>query len=169
MKKKHIAIFLAMLILPLISMHAQEGAFTILSFDIGYGMAYRIDSPNANAITGATNFGINMRVASPLIIGVGYEGYGVGNIGMLNIKYDITRMIRAMLSFGVGNVHTTANTQLFSGLGFEVVPFRRQVSGLFTEFKLITQYTFPPVKTAADEGGIDQGHLKLGLAVSVGF
>jgi len=164
MRKKYIAIFLAMLVLPLIGMHAQENAFSILSFDIGYGMAYWMnpDATPTTAITGATNFGVNVRVANPLIIGVGYENFGAGNSSMLNIKYDIIRMIRAMLSFGVGNVHTFGTNELLTGLGFEVVPFRRQVSSLFTEFKMITQYTFAPRI-------IEEGHLKFGLALSVGF
>lgn len=157
MKNKYLIIFLAMLILPLSGLAAQEGSYTFMSFDIGYGVSTPVNNFGVNSLT---CFGINFRLAGPMSVGAAYFNAAGSNFGGLKVKFDATSLVRATLTFGgtgaagVGNLRT--------GLGFELVPFKRQVSSLFSEFKLSTDYIFAP-------NAVDAGSIYLSLMLGIGF
>jgi len=150
--KKSIIILIAILVIPMTGLVAQEGAFTFLSFDIGQGSSIVVD-------TGAYNtdamFGINFRVAGPMT--VGFTNYSANVLGaavsMLKVKFDMGPQIRAVLGYGTGTRTV---------LGFEFVPFRRGVGGLFTEFKLAPEYVFTPTT-------VSTGRLVFPLLLGIGF
>jgi len=155
--KNKIFILIAVAALSPAVLSAQE-AFNFMSFDIGSRI--QVDTNDSNAVSPLNTFGINFRVASPLIVGATYNG--AGNQTMFTIKYDVMPLVRA--AFGFGSVTVLASQQMVTALGFEAIPFRRQVSGLFTEFKVITMYEFLPAIT-----GIEKGTIQFGLALGVGF
>jgi len=166
MRKKLILLSMIAMLLP-VAVSAQQG-FSFMSFELGGGMGVRMgDTIHAG---GLNTFGINFRLADPLIIGVSFNngilapgtGTPLGNLTMFNIKYDVMPLVRATMGFGSAG---TGSTAFHTGLGFEVIPFRREVGGLFTEFKLAPRYYFVP----ATANGISNGVLLLGLALSVGF
>jgi hypothetical protein len=149
MKKKIVVLLLALMILPLMGLAAQDASsFTILSFDIGYAPGYDLD---ADETLTDSYFALNVRVADPL--SVGFAIIGTTPTTLLKVKYDILPKARAVVSFGNGIV----------GLGFEAVPFIRKTSGLSTEFKLVLDYLWEP------KSGLDAGKLYLGLDVGIGI
>ena len=158
MRKKIVLLVAAAALLMPLAVSAQEG-FSFMSFDIGGGVAIDMNAASGDdMLMGLNSFGINFRLANPLILGVSWNNVGAsGNyLTMFNIKYDMTSFARATLGFG------TRGT-FYTGLGLEVVPFRRQAGGLFSELKLALGYYFDPT------GGIQDGLLFLGLALGVGF
>jgi hypothetical protein len=160
MGKRFIVLLSAILFMaPLTNLTAQQ-AYTLMSFDVGYGMAFNMGA-NSDIRT-LQNFGINFRVVDPLTIGMAYKTVGTERIGMLKMKYDIIPLVRGMVGFG--STITGAPT-MTTGLGFEIVPFRRQVGGLFTEFKLVPEYVFRPAVT----GNMAGGDLMFGLVLGIGF
>ncbi|MDR0474604.1 MAG: hypothetical protein LBH43_13150 [Treponema sp.] len=151
MKKKSIILILAALILPLAGLAAQQPqTYSILSFDIGYGPGY--DLKNKEVIN-LQNFGINVRVAGSLSVGAYYGEVSGSAVKMLKIKYEMTPELRFMFGYGSGNL---------TSLGFEAAPFKRHISGLYSEFKLSPEYSFEP-------GNIGEGKLLFGLFVGIGF
>jgi hypothetical protein len=83
---------------------------------------------------------------------VGFER-STAALNMLKVKFDVMPALRASVGYG--------GTQAL--FGFEVVPFRREVAGLFTEFKLLTDFL-----TAANFG-YTTGTMRFQLAVGIGF
>lgn len=158
-----------MFILPLAAISAQEDSFSLMSFDIGFGMSYNM--VGSGDVGSLQTFGINFRVADPLIIGGVFRRVTVGatehSSNMLRVKYDLMPMVRAMLSFGNHSIAGGA-AAAYTGLGFEIVPFRRQIGGLVTEFKMVTEYLFRPNPTAL-QGGLENGQLVFGIGVGIGF
>jgi len=164
-----------MFILPLATVSAQQDSFSFMSFDIGYGMNFNMASDNVGSLQ---SFGINFRVADPIIIGGVFRRTSDGTAAvagqhtstMLRVMYDIMPMLRGVLSFGQHSIGTGTGV-LYTGLGFEAVPFRRQVGGLVTEFKMVTEYLFRPDTSlpAAQQGGIENGTLIFGLVLGIGF
>jgi len=163
-----------MFVLPLANVSAQQDSFSFLSFDIGYGMNFNMASDNIGSLQ---SFGINFRVADPIIIGGVFRRTSDGTAAaaqhtstMLRVKYDMMPMLRGVLSFGQHTIGTGAS-QLYTGLGFEAVPFRRQVGGLVTEFKMVTEYLFRPNSglPAGQQGGMENGSLIFGLVLGIGF
>ncbi|MCL2293602.1 MAG: hypothetical protein FWC36_01870 [Spirochaetes bacterium] len=152
MKKKLIILFFAAL-LPLSSLAAQQqGAFTLLSFDIGQGIIAYDFSAEENLRH--TFFALNVRVADPLIISIATKKFDGADSGFgLKLKYDVLPFVRAVIGYG-WDAHSL--------IGFEAVPFRRQVGGVFTEFKLVTNYMFP-------QESVGDGKFLLGLALGIGF
>jgi|GEM_PF-3374334 len=158
MRKKIALLVAAVVLLMPLAVSAQEG-FTFMSFDIGGGVAIDMNAASGDdMLLGLNSFGINFRLAAPLILGVSWNNYGGDGdfLTMFNIRYDITSFARATLGFGMGDT-------FYTGLGVEAVPFRRHAGGLFSELKLALGYYFNPT------GGIQDGLLFLGLALGVGF
>ena len=157
--KKAIA-FLLVLLIPVGFAAAQENSgFGIFSFDIGVAPLYRLsDNENDNV----TTFGLNLRVAEPLVVGFGlYDG----GLTLLNLKYEVLSSARILVSLGGVSGATSVlsgGTGAVGGLGFEYAPFRRKISGLATEFKMGVQYLFLT-------NSIDEGSLLFTLGFSVGI
>ncbi|MDR2542432.1 MAG: hypothetical protein LBC80_03160 [Treponema sp.] len=157
MKKLFFVFFIAILMLPVANLTAQEG-FTLLSFDIGQAPSFLVDG--SNTLSSHAVFGLNVRVAGPMIIGfTNYDGFA----RFVKGKFDINGQLRAVIGYGTGNIAgTPPPSPNYSGLGFEIIPFRRAISGLYTEFKLSPFYAFV-------NDGVAKGRLLLPLALSVGF
>jgi hypothetical protein len=148
-KKLFFVFFIAILMLPVANLTAQEG-FPLLSFDIG--QSPRIAVTGGSALATDSVFGLNVRVAGPMI--VSFTNYGATQF--VKVKFDINQQLRAVLGY------TGTATVATAGLGFEIVPFRRVVNGLFTEFKLSPFYSFASTAVAS-------GDLRFPLALSIGF
>ncbi|MCL2374772.1 MAG: hypothetical protein FWC65_05985 [Treponema sp.] len=162
MKKLFFALLVAVLLLPVAGLAAQEEeGFSFMSFNMGLGPAFFMDNSDLEV---ASTFGVDFRVAGPLIIGFAHHNVDTigGSANLLRVKYDVLPQARAVLSFGHGDLIAGSAAPL-TGLGFEFIPFRRQVGGLFTEFKLATDYVFEP------ELGMGDGVILFGLLLSVGF
>jgi len=164
MRKKIVLLVAVVALLTPLAVSAQQG-FSFMSFDIGGGVAIDINADdNDEMLLGLNSFGINFRLADPLILGVSWNNFsgapGTG-LTLFNIKYDITHLVRATLGFGMAGGFLSGD--IYTGLGLELVPFRRQAGGLFSELKLALGYYFDPA------GGLQEGLLFLGLALSVGF
>jgi len=162
MRKRIILLVAVAALLTPLTVSAQEG-FSFMSFSIGGGVAIDVEAEDSDdMLLGLTSFGINFRLADPLILGVSWNNFseGVGSLTLFNVKYDITHLARATLGFGIGS---GAIDGFHTGLGLEIVPFRRQAGGLFSELKLALGYYFNP------DGGIQNGLLFLGLALGIGF
>jgi len=149
MKKRFLIIFIAFLVIPIAGLAAQEGAFTLMSFDIGYGPAM---STSGGSLQTINTFGINVRVAGPMCVGFVSNTGGL-TYSSLKIKFDVRPQVRAVFGYGAGNR---------VGLGFEIIPFRRQASGLFTEFKIAPEYTFTDTT-------VTSGTLIFPLTLGIGF
>ncbi|MCL2442421.1 MAG: hypothetical protein FWD13_03030 [Treponema sp.] len=145
MRIKLFVFLIAVLILPMTGLAAQEGSYSFLSFDIGQSFNMNVSD---GSLGSSSIFGINVRIADPLTIGV--TTYGAASF--FNIKYDIIPALRAVLGYGGGQ----------TALGFEIIPFRRQFSGLSTEFKLAPVYTFTGT-------GIGSGNIRACLLLGIGF
>ena len=150
MKKRFIFFLATILILPAAGLAAEEGSFTFLSFDIGYGPAISV---NGGPMGNVQTFGLNIRIAGPLTIGTVFN-HGTIADSMLKLKLDAASMVRAVIGYGQNNR---------VGLGFEIVPFKRTVGGLFTELKIAPEYTW------VSTGNIDAGRFIIPIAMSVGF
>jgi len=149
MKKRFYIFMLAILILPAAALTAQENAFSFLSFNIGFGYELPVDGSTYSSVN---SFGVDFRIAGPLIIGFERADGGV-LLNFFKAKFDVMPEVRAVIGYG-------DNRALF---GFEVIPFRREVSGLFTEFKLLADYFTGP------NFAFDSGIFRLQLAVGIGF
>ena len=159
MKRTILPLFLAMLLLPAANLAAGEG-FSFLSFNLGQGFGLYLDGASDDIVSSST-FGIDFRVAGPLIVGFSRHSFHRRSWGtipgsMLNIKFDVDSMLRPVLSFGEA-------WGMVTGLGFEIIPFRREVGGLVTEFKLAPQYFIWP------EDGIGDGLFSVSLMLGIGF
>ena len=157
--KKTFIILAVLIILPLASIAAQD-TFTLVSFDIGYGPSVTL--VGSQDFTIAQSFGLNVRVTGPLTVGVLYRtnnyyltggtpAWQTGN--MLRLKFDLTPVVRFGFGYGTNN---------HIALGLEIVPFRRQLSGLFTEFKLVTDYVFT-------SSSLEEGALIFALTFGIGI
>ena len=151
MKKRFLILALAVLI-PLAGLAAQENAFNFLSFNIGYG--YNINTDGSGTPASVSTFGANFRVAGPMI--VGFE-MATPTLNLLKVKFDVIPALRAVIGYT-----GTDNRGLF---GFEVVPFKREVSGLFTEFKMMVDYITHD--NFAFTG--TNSNLRMQMALGVGF
>jgi hypothetical protein len=163
--KKKIAVVLAILILPVAGLVAQEsGSYSILSFDIGYAPLYDFGASGSDpAYQTPAAFGLNIRITDQL--SAGFFTYQTGSSGsggtsLLKIKYDIIPQARASLSFGYDSA---ASGSEVIGLGVEGIPFQRKTGSLATDFKLGIDYLWTP---SADIG---DGKLVFTLAVGVGI
>ncbi|MDR2516953.1 MAG: hypothetical protein LBC88_06175, partial [Spirochaetaceae bacterium] len=134
--------------------------FSIFSFDIGANPVYRLSDDSYQT---ATSFGLNLKVADPLV--VGFTIFDSGSTTLLNLKYEVLNKARVVLSLGnasSGGVLLGSGSGTVGGLGFEYAPFSRSISGLATEFKMGAQYLFPA-------SAIDQGSFLFILGFSVGI
>ena len=161
MKRVILPFLLALLLLPAANVAAQEG-FTFMSFNLGHGFGIFLDDTSASDdIESITTFGIDFRIADPLIVGFSRHTVSEGavdfNVNLLNIKFDVMPMVRPVISIGQGD------GEPMTGLGFEIIPFRRSVGDLFTELKLVPHYLFWP----AD--GIGDGIFTISLMLGIGF
>ena len=156
--KKKIIVLAAIFILPLAALAAQQQAFTLLSFDMGSSFTYAVGDEGDDELGSYSSFGINLRVTGPLSVGFVYRnGADPAMAGSLfRMKYDVTDLVR--LSLGFGN----DGTDVVTAMGLELIPFRRAVGGLFTEFKMLFDYDMPVDNP-------DSGHLSFGMAVSIGL
>ncbi len=158
---KNIGLSLAALVL-LLAMPigaAAADTFSILSFDNGYAPAYNLQTGNWNV---ASEFSLNVQVADPLsasFVLINGDGTIVPNYKLLRLNYQI--LDRARLGAMIGS----SGTNLVSGLGFDVVAFRKKFQdAIASEFKLQINYLFQP----AVAPGISGGLLFFGLAFSIG-
>ena len=149
MKKLAIIFFIAMLCIPFANLTAQQANTSFLSFDLGYAPSYNFQT---NAIGTVQMFGVNVRVANPMTVGF-YTNSGDLSGGMLKIKYDVRPQLRAVFGYG---------TSQRVGLGFEFIPYTRTVSGISTEFKLATEYTFT-------SNQFQNGTIIFPLLIGIGF
>jgi len=151
---KKIIILLLVLSLPVAFLSAQAANnYTIMSFDIGYGMGVDVDNGDVDPYA---HFGINFRVAAPFSIGAMYSNLAGDDLAMLKLKYDAVDAARVVIGFG------TDGTGPIASIGMEIVPLKRMVSGIATELKLATEYVF-------DIADIADGRFVIGLMVGVGF
>jgi len=159
MKKKFFAVLIAILVLPATALTAQQAqGFSFMSFNFGYGAIIEVDDPDLDVMS---SFGVNFRVAGPMIVGVSVHSLGSYSSGLLRVMFDVTPNVRPVLSFG--QLDDGAGTSAVTGLGFQIIPFRQTVGGLTTEFKLVTEYLFSP------SVGIDEGRFHFGLMIGIGF
>jgi len=150
MKKRFMFLIAAIIMLPAAGLAAQEGSFSFLSFDIGYGPAI---SFNGGPMGNIQTFGLNIRIAGPLTIGTVFNQSAVTD-SMLKIKYEVISLVRIAIGYGQNNR---------VGIGLEIIPFKRSVSGLYTEFKISPEYTW------VSTGNINAGNFVIPIAMSVGF
>jgi hypothetical protein len=142
MKKQLLAaaavIFLA---LPAAVNAQQTGTFQLISFDMGYAPGWQIEQ---NDSVFPQLFALNIRVADGFT--AGFQSYSEeGNTANLfNMKYDfIPGKVRGILAVGSDKSLFFSPATTIAGLGFEYVPFSRNVAGsVTTEFKIGVQYLF---------------------------
>lgn len=152
-----ICLFL-MVALPVAAFGADT--FSILSFDNGYTPGYNIGTGNWSV---ASRFGMNVQITDTLLAGFVFldgDGVIVPDYRLLRLGYQFMDKTRLSLSLG------STGAVLVSGLGFDVVAFRRKFQdALATEFKVQVDYLFQP--TVAD--GLTSGVLCVGLAFGIGI
>jgi hypothetical protein len=121
------------------SAQATPGAasgFQIMSFDIGYAPAWKLD---ANDFVAPALFALNVRVANNFVAGFETLTSGALLDRYLTMKYSFLPMVRGTIAFGRSNIFASGGPAM--GLGFEAIPFTRTVAGsVSTEFKLAFQY-----------------------------
>jgi hypothetical protein len=167
MKKKILALLVALMFLPLAGLAAQDtgNSYSILSFDIGYAPLFDFgNGVGANNYRTPATFGFNIRVADAFSVGfVTYQQGTVINMSLLKLRYDIIPQARVAFSYGYDSAGTAGNVV---GFGFEGIPFQRKTGSLATEFKLGIDYLWVPSVAAKD---ISHGKLVFTLGVGVGI
>jgi hypothetical protein len=162
MKKQFLmAAVVVFLALPA-AVHAQEsGTFQLISFDIGYAPTWEFQGSNSVYLP---SFALNIRVADGFT--TGFQSYTIAGdaVSLLNMKYDfIPSKVRGVLAIGSDDIFFGSGTSTtVAGLGFEYIPFTKNVAGsVTTEFKIGLQYLF-------DTADVTQGVILFNLAFGIG-
>jgi hypothetical protein len=163
MKKQFLmAAVVVFLALPA-AVHAQEsGTFQLISFDIGYAPTWEFQGSNSVFLP---SFALNIRVADGFT--TGFQSYTIasGAVSLLNMKYDfIPSKVRGVLAIGADELFfgSGGTSVTVAGLGFEYIPFTKNVAGsVTTEFKIGLQYLF-------DTTDVTKGVILFNLAFGIG-
>jgi hypothetical protein len=168
MIKKIAVLVTALAILPLAGLFAQDdgasgssgsskgNGFQIFSFDLIYGPEINVPDFDGDILV-TPAFGLNFRFAEDFI--VGFEiNTGDGAFNGLNLKYDLSPVMRAVIYVGQ-NSGTAATTA--AGFGLEYTIFSAKTA-LATDFRLGARYIFPADNPAEGKIGIN---LILGLGM----
>jgi hypothetical protein len=164
MKKQLLVLFLGIMGFPIALSAQTAGSFQLVSFDIGYAPSWNFDSSIQKNLQ---LFALNIRVSDSLTVGFQtYSGGVASSLPLFNMKYDfLPGKARGTLAFGkesVSGVILTGNTNV-AALGFEYLPFTRNVAGsVTTEFKIAVQYLFQ----TAD---VSVGAAVFGIAFGIGI
>ena len=145
--------------------------FSILSFDNGYAPAFNLSSGN---LAVASRFALSVQIADPLsasFVFLDGDNTIVPDYRMLRLNYQFLERVRLNVSLGSVTGASTAPAvavgTLASGIGFDLVAFRRKFQeALATEFKVQIDYLFTPSVAAA---GLTGGILFLGCGFSIGI
>jgi hypothetical protein len=166
MKKQFVALFLGLLLFPLALSAQTVGSFQLLSFDIGYAPTWVFEPSAGESMRFQPSFALNVRVSDSLT--VGFQTYTAGSnvLPLLNLKYDfLPGKARGTLAFGkepTTGVFLTADKPV-AALGFEYVPFTKNVAGsVTTEFKIGVQYLF-------ETQDVSKGAAIFGIAFGIGI
>jgi hypothetical protein len=165
MKKRFLALFLGLLAFPLVLSAQQANSFQILSFDIGYAPGWVFDTSTQQI---PQMFALNVRVADNFTVGFQTYNQGTDTLPMFNLKYDfLPGKARGTLAFGKepgsGTPVFLAAAANVAALGFEYIPFTRNVAGgVTTEFKIGVQYLF-------ETTDLSKGAVVFGIALGVGI
>ena len=163
MKKRFLVLFLGLIGFPLVLSAQTAGSFQLLSFDIGYAPGWVFDTSSMKI---PPVFALNVRVADNFT--VGFQSYSNGSdiLPLFNMKYDfLPGKARGTLAFG-----KESSTGVFldvdkkvAALGFEYIPFTRNVAGgVTTEFKIGVQYLF-------EIEDVSKGAVIFGIAFGIGI
>jgi hypothetical protein len=149
----------------------QTGTFQLISLDIGYAPAWQFET-NDNVFPQL--FALNIRVADGFT--AGFQSYSEGSAktaNLFNMKYDlIPGKVRGIVAIGLDkqlffpdpddSPPDDSQTETVAGLGFEYVPFARNVAGsVTTEFKIGVHYLFTTDNVAS-------GAVVFNVAFSIG-
>jgi hypothetical protein len=143
MNKRFLVLFLGLIVFPFVLSAQTVDSFQLLSFDIGYAPGWVFD---AGEVKNPAAFALNVRMADNFTVGFQSYSEGSGVLALLNMKYEfLPGKARGMLAFGkepAASVYV-ANNAFVGALGFEYIPFMRNVAGsVTTEFKIGAQYLF---------------------------
>jgi hypothetical protein len=161
MSKRFLVLFLGLLAAPLALVAQTAGSFQLVSFDIGYAPGWKFEDSSA---VSPQMFTLNVRVSDNFTVGFQTYSDGSNALPLFNMKYDfLPGKARGTLAFGAdGGVFLTASNPV-AALGFEYIPFTRNVAGsVTTEFKIGVQYLF-------ETEDVSKGAAVFGIAFGIGI
>jgi hypothetical protein len=143
MKKQFFAVAAVIFLTLPAAMNAQQtGTFQLISLDIGYapGWSFKVSDTAF-----PQSFALNIKVADGFT--TGFQSYidGAAKANLLNMKYDfLPGKVRGIVAIGKAeSLFDLGSDAIVAGLGFEYIPFTRNIAGsVTTEFKIGVQYLF---------------------------
>jgi hypothetical protein len=158
MKRKTLLLAVALAILPVVGVAAQE----ILSFDIGYSSFYQVGG-SQDSLVFQPNFSFNVALTENLTASfkatTGTGSAASPTFFFLVLRYQVFDNLRVIAQ--VGSIDT-GTSEAAVGLGFDYTPFSRKIESLVTAFRVNVEYL-------ATTSALNEGYLNFGLAVSVGL
>jgi hypothetical protein len=150
---------------------AAADTFSILSFDNGYAPGFNLTTGN---LAVASRFSLNIQLADPIMASFVFldgDNTVIADYRMLRLGYQVLDRVRLNVALGTVTGASTAPAvavgSLASGIGFDVIAFRRKFQDvLASEFKVQIDYIFTPTVAAA---GMTGGILFLGFAFAIGI
>ncbi len=150
---------------------AAADVFSVLSFDNGYAPAFNLTTGN---VAVASRFAVNVQLSEAMSAGFVFldgDNTVVPDYRFLRLNYGLLDRVRLNVSLGTVTGASTAPAvavgSLTSGIGFDVVVFKRKFQDvLASEFKVQADYIFTPAVAGT---GVLGGILFVGFAVGIGI